>query len=150
MSASSWSLVICFEPTTAASLDERLAVDVPPQPAATSASVVSARRRRFLMEKAPFAAVSSRCLARGQYSIDEPERLGKTLFAQAHLTVGNRVDGGVHAAAQVTELVGAEHHLAHARLPAAEDEVVRSGPGELELRLLDQKQIFDWLRQRPV
>src|SRR2546427_6211924 len=149
MSASSWSLVICFEPTTAASPEARLAVDVPPQPAATSASVVSASRRRRLMEKAPFAAVSSRCLARGQYSIDEPKCLGKTLFAQAHLAVGNRVDRGVHASAQVAELVGAEHHLAHACLPAAENEVVCSGAGELELRLLDQEQIFDRIRQRP-
>jgi hypothetical protein len=34
------------------------------------------------MENAPLAADSSRCLARGQYSIDQSERLRETLFAQ--------------------------------------------------------------------
>ena len=65
-----WSFVMCAEPTTATSSELRLAVDVPPQPAATSAREPTASRMNRLMEKAPFAAVSSRCLTRGQYSID--------------------------------------------------------------------------------
>jgi hypothetical protein len=46
------------------------AVDVPPQPAATSASEQSVRRMDRFMENAPFAADSARCLTRGQYSSD--------------------------------------------------------------------------------
>jgi hypothetical protein len=34
------------------------------------------------MENAPFAADSSRCLTRGQYSIDQSKRLRETLLAQ--------------------------------------------------------------------
>src|SRR5712691_8328583 len=149
MSDWNWSFVISFDPAMAASLEPRFAVEVPPQPAASSASEVSAIRAmgRF-MEKAPFAAVYSRCLARGQYSIDQSERLWETIFAERHLVVRDRVDGGVDTAAQVAQLVRAEHHLAHAGLPAAEHEVVRAGACELELRLLDQEQVLDRLRQR--
>src|SRR2546421_9036878 len=132
----------------AASLEPRVAVDVPPQPATRSAAERSKRGMSRFMEKAPFAAVSSRCLTRGQYSIDESERLRETVLAQAYLAVGGRVHGRVDPAAQVSQLVGAEHHLADARLAAAEDEVVRTCTGELELRLLDQEEVLDRLRQR--
>src|SRR5438128_8189540 len=123
MSDRNCSLVIACEPTMAASSEPSLAVDVPPQPAATSASEVSKRRTSRFMEKAPFAAVSSRCLTRGQYSIDQPERLRETILAQAHLPVGGGVDRGVDTSAQVAQLVRAEHHLADARLAAAKHEV---------------------------
>src|SRR6059058_1644485 len=132
----------------AASSEPRVAVEVPPQPATTSTTERIARRASRFMEKAPFAAVSSRCLARGQYSIDESQRLWETVLAQRHLVVRNRVDRRVDAAAQVAQLVGAEHHLADARLPAAKDEVVGPRARELELRLLDQEQILNRLRQR--
>src|SRR5688572_32765924 len=95
------SFVTSFDPTTATSSGPSAAVPVPPQPAATSASVVSARKASRVMEKAPFAAFSSRCPARGQYSIDQSERLGKTFLAHADLAAGDRVDGGVDAAAEV-------------------------------------------------
>src|SRR2546425_11180892 len=128
MSDRNCSLVIACEPTMAASSEPSLAVEVPPQPAATSASEVSKRRTSRLMEKAPFAAVSSRCLARGQYSIDQSERLWEAVLAQADLAVRSCVDGRVDAATQVAELGGAQHHLANARLPPAEDQVVRADP----------------------
>src|SRR5437868_6867843 len=82
---------MCSEPTTATSLELRLAVLVPPQPAASSATEANAKRSSRLMEKAPFAAVSSRCLARGQYSIDQSERLGEAVLAHADLVIRRRV-----------------------------------------------------------
>src|SRR5438094_310426 len=143
MSERNCSFVIACEPTMAASSEPRVAVDVPPQPATTSATERIARRMSRFMEKAPFAAVSSRCLTRGQYSIDQPERLREAVLAQAHLPVGNRVDRGIDPAAKISQLVRAEHNLAHARLATAEHEVVRPGAGELQLRLLDQEQVLD-------
>src|SRR3989440_8279664 len=143
-----WSLVMCCEPTTTTSLELRDAVVVPPQPAARSARDANASRRSRLMEKAPFAAVSSRCLARGQYSIDQSQRLWEAVLAQAHLAIRCRVDGGVDTAAEIAQLRRAEHHLPDARLAAAEDEVVGADACELQLCLLDQKEVFDGLRQR--
>src|SRR5919204_1265459 len=90
----------------------------------------------------------SRCLARGEYSIDQSQRLWKALLAQRDLTVGHGVDGGRHLVAHGAELTRAEHDLTDARAPAAEDEVIGSEPGELQLRLLDQEQVLDRLRQR--
>src|SRR6266511_5487926 len=148
MRLSTFSSVISCEPTSATSSVPSVALDVPPQPAATSASGMSARRRARFMEKAPFAAVYSRCLARGQYSIDKSERLRKALFAQADLAIRRRVDRGVDAPAQVAQLGRAEHHLSDTRLAAAEDEVVRAGARELELRLLNQEQVLHRLRER--
>src|SRR5436309_13534187 len=100
MSERNCSLVIACEPTMAASSEPRVAVEVPPQPAATSASKRNARRMNRFMEKAPFAAVSSRCLTRGQYSIDQSKRLREAVLAQAHFPVGGGVDGRRDPAAQ--------------------------------------------------
>src|ERR671936_2977010 len=126
---------MCCPPTTATSLALSDAVGVPPQPAARSASAAHAKRSARLMEKAPFAAVSSRCLARGQYSIDQSERLWEAVLAEADLAIRRRVDRGVDAAAQISQLRRPQHHLPDARLAAAEDEVVGADPGELQLRL---------------
>src|SRR4249919_3991043 len=108
------------------------------------------------MEKAPFAADSSRCLTRGQYSsdarrvrspapqmtrlgerlrtscthglegVDKAERRREAFLSQAHLVARPRVHRGVDMATEIAQLLGAEHHLAHARLASAEDEVVRA------------------------
>src|SRR5215210_5132192 len=140
---------MCAEPATATSSEPRLAVDPePPQPVTTSTSKTRARRASRFMEKAPFAAVSSRCLARGQYSIDQSERRWKTLLPQTDLVVRGRVDGGVDAPAEVAQLFGAEHHPTDGCLATPEDEVVRTGPRQLELGLLDQEQALDRFRQR--
>src|SRR3954452_2664362 len=120
MSAWNLAFVTGVEPTTAASSLPRVAVAVPPQPATTSARNVNERRKDRFMENAPFAADSSRCLTRGQYSIDQSERLRETVLTQRHLAVCGRIDGCVDPAAQVAELVGAEHHLPDAGLAAAE------------------------------
>src|SRR5207302_2103911 len=139
---------MCSEPTTATSLEPRPAVLVPPQPAARSATEANAKRSSRLMEKAPFAAVSSRCLARGQYSIDQSERLGEAVLAHADLVIRRRVDRRVDTAAQVAQLRRPEHHLPDARLAAAKDEVIGPDTCQLQLRLLDQEQVLDRLRQR--
>src|ERR1700730_505929 len=148
MSPLNWSLVIDWAPTTAASLELSVVVEVPPQPAATSTSEMNARRMDRFIEKAPFAADSSRCLTRGQYSIDQSERLRETVLAQGDLAIRDGVDGGVDPAPQVAQLVGAEHHLPDARLAAAKDEVVGAGARELQLRLLDQEEILHGLGER--
>src|SRR6266540_828875 len=148
MSAWNFSFGICFEPTTATSSVPKVALEVPPQPAARSASKANAKRPSRFMEKAPFAADFSRCLARGQYSIDQSKRLREAFLTQTHLAVGRRVDGGIDAQSQVAQLRRAEHHLPHARLAATEDEVVGARAGELELCLLDQEQILDGLGKR--
>src|SRR5919198_47351 len=107
---------MAWDPTIAASSELRVAVLVPPQPATASPTARNTRGISRFMKKTPFAAVSSRCLTRGQYSIDQAERLRETLLAQADLAVRRRVDRGVDAAAQVAQLVRAEDHLADARL----------------------------------
>src|SRR5205085_6950703 len=86
--------------------------------------------------------------ARGEYSIDQPERLRKTLLPQGDLPVRDSVDSGRDAVSQRAQLTGAEDELAHARAAATEDEVVRAQLRQLELRLLDQEQVLDWLRER--
>src|ERR671930_686036 len=101
-------------------------------------------------KKAPFAAESSRCPARGEYSIDQPQRLWEAFLPERDLAVRDSVDGGRDAIAQRPQLAGAEDDLAHARAPAAEDEVIRSQLRELQLRLLDQEEVLDRLRERPV
>src|SRR5947207_2181926 len=140
MSAANCSFVTCCEPATATSLSSRVALEDPPQPA-TSAREQTARKASRFMEKAPCAADSSRCPARGQYSIDQSKRLRKSLLAQADLVVRRGVYGGVDAPTQVAELAGSEHHLTDARLPAAEHEVVGADLRELELRLLDEEEV---------
>src|SRR6266516_7810301 len=101
------------------------------------------------MEKAPSAADCSRCLARGEYSIDQPKRLGEAFLPQRDLPVGDRVDRRRDFGAQRAQLSGAENNLAHARTAAAEDEVVGTELRELVLRLLDQEQVPDQLGDRP-
>src|SRR5919201_3933152 len=87
----------------------------------------------------------SRCLARGEYSIDQPQRLWKTLLAQGSFAVGDGVDGGRDAIPHSAQLAGAEDDLADARTSAAEDEVVRAERRQLQLRLLDQEEVLDRL-----
>src|SRR4051794_22718418 len=100
------------------------------------------------MEKAPSAAVSSRCLTRGQYSIDQSECLREAVLPQGDLAVAGRVDGRVDPATQIPQLFRPQHHLPDARLPAAEDEVVGADACELQLRVLDQEQVLDGLGER--
>src|SRR2546428_6025639 len=102
------------------------------------------------MKTAPGAGISSRCLARAEYSIDQPERSLELSVAERDLAARGRVDGGVDPPPQLAQLGGAEHELADGRAAAAEDEVVGARAGELQLRLLDREQALDRFRQRPV
>src|SRR5256885_16153745 len=65
----------------------------------------------------------SRCLARGQYSIDQSERLRETVLAQADLAVRGRVHRRVDTPAQVAQLCVPGHPLADPRLAPPEAEV---------------------------
>src|ERR671934_2346055 len=91
----------------------------------------------------------SRCLARGEYSIDQSQRLWKTLLAKGDLAVRDGVDGGREAVAHRAQLAGAEDDLPDARTAATKDEVVRAERCQLQLRFLDQEQVLDRLRERP-
>src|SRR5262245_37658449 len=86
-----------------------------------------------------------------QDSIDQPERLGKSIVrAKAHFAVSYGVDGRVDAVSELLELAGAEDEPPDGRLAAAEDEVVGAEERDLDLRLLDREQVLDRLRQRAV
>src|SRR5919198_4919939 len=92
----------------------------------------------------------SRCLARGEYSIDQPQRLWKSLLAQRDLAVRDRVDRGGDAVAERAQLAGPEHELADAGAAPAEDEVISAEASQLQLRLLDEEEVLDRLGQRAV
>src|ERR687888_1965973 len=132
------------------SAEPSVAVPPPPQAAARSRTTRAspARSVRCFIEKAPFAADSSRCPARGQYSIDQTERLREALFAERDLTVGDRVDGGRNAVAEASQLARAEDDLPDAHTAAAKDKVVRPELRHLQLCLLDQEQVLDRLGKR--
>src|SRR5581483_2095429 len=101
--------------------------------------------------KEPSASSSSSSrLTRGQHSIDQPKCPLELLVSKGDFTFGGRVDGGVDLAPQLAQLAGAEDDRADRRAAAAEDEVVRPEPRELQLRLLDPEQVLDRLRQRSV
>src|SRR6266542_3019608 len=96
-------------PTTATSVESRLAVPPPPHAETESTSASSAearmtRRRGFMAKKsAPVAAAASRCLTRVEYSIDQPDRSGESVVAKRHFALGRRVHGGVEPAAQLPQ-----------------------------------------------
>src|SRR5262249_32318583 len=94
---------------------------------------------------------SSRGLTGIQDSIDQPDRLRKSVLApQTDLSGSNRVHGGVDPATQLAQLARAEHELADGRLAAPEDEVVGPEARHLDLRLLDREEVLDRLGERPV
>src|SRR5215213_7353161 len=151
ISASHSAFEICSSPTTATESSD---TDCgPPLPHATTSSAIAAQKRisgSRLMEKAPAAGVSSRCPARVEYSIDQSNRYRKFIGAQRNLAARAHVDGGPDLASQRAQLRGAEQERADRSLAAAEDQVVRSGSRELQLRLLDREQVLDGLGQRAV
>src|ERR671927_531257 len=95
------------------SFEPRVAVPPPPHAArrSTTTRASAARNVRCFMEKPPFAADSSRCPAGGQYSIDQSERLRKTVLAERDLTVRDRVDRSRHTVPERPQLTRAQDDL---------------------------------------
>src|SRR5262245_36055839 len=90
------------------------------------------------------------CWAQGEDSISKVDRRCEAVAPQSHLAVSRVVDRRLDVRTQRAEVVRAEHERPDGHAPAPEDEIVGAGAGELQLRLLDQEQILDGLRQRPV
>src|SRR3954451_4967922 len=118
---------IVSSPTTATSFAPTLFLSLP-QPAATKtparARTTSAIRCGFFIKRAPFAAISLRCLARFEYSIDQLQRLRKLGVLNRNFISGGAVDGRVDPVAQRPQLFGAEDDRPDRGRAAPEDQVV--------------------------